>query len=136
MSIQYEVSDAHNMSIQYEVSDAHNVTSQLTGERWAIVGPNGTGKSTLLKAITGQEGAKLTTGTLALHPTCRVQRHLPPLPSPACPLHKQNPILVVSINGHLLLVVSIIAHLLMVSINGNPLMVRINMSKVGNHTMR
>eukprot|EP00242_Pyramimonas_sp_CCMP2087_P007232 CAMPEP_0198205076 /NCGR_PEP_ID=MMETSP1445-20131203/8557_1 /TAXON_ID=36898 /ORGANISM="Pyramimonas sp., Strain CCMP2087" /LENGTH=737 /DNA_ID=CAMNT_0043877227 /DNA_START=117 /DNA_END=2330 /DNA_ORIENTATION=- len=44
----------------------------MKGERWAIVGPNGTGKSTLLKAITGQEGAKLTTGTLALHPTCRV----------------------------------------------------------------
>mmetsp|Transcript_15623 Transcript_15623/g.21594 ORF Transcript_15623/g.21594 Transcript_15623/m.21594 type:complete len:684 (-) Transcript_15623:306-2357(-) len=44
----------------------------MKGERWAVVGPNGTGKSTLLKAITGEDGAKLTTGTLALHPTARV----------------------------------------------------------------
>lgn len=49
----------------------------MKGERWAIVGPNGTGKSTLLKAITGQDGAKLTTGRLILHPTARVRSSLP-----------------------------------------------------------
>jgi len=44
----------------------------LKNERWAIVGPNGTGKSTLLKAITGQDGVKLTSGSLVIHPTVRV----------------------------------------------------------------
>jgi ATP-binding cassette subfamily F protein 3 len=44
----------------------------MKNERWAVVGPNGTGKSTLLKAITGQDGVKLTTGRMVLHPTCRV----------------------------------------------------------------
>eukprot|EP00976_Prorocentrum_cordatum_P029205 594488-Prorocentrum_minimum.AAC.2 len=60
----------------------------MKGERWAIVGPNGTGKSTLLKAITGQEGAKLTTGRLALHPTCRVTP--PPTPSPHQPIEPHS----------------------------------------------
>ena len=36
------------------------------------MGPNGTGKSTLLKAITGQDGVKLTTGRMVLNDTCRV----------------------------------------------------------------
>jgi ATP-binding cassette subfamily F protein 3 len=37
-----------------------------------VVGPNGTGKSTLLKAITGQDGVKLTTGRMVLNDKCRV----------------------------------------------------------------
>jgi len=42
------------------------------GERWAFVGPNGCGKSTLMKAITGQDGVKLTSGTLKIHPSWSV----------------------------------------------------------------
>jgi len=44
----------------------------MKGDCWAIVGPNGCGKSTLMKAITGQDGVRLSAGSLLLHPAWRV----------------------------------------------------------------
>eukprot|EP00667_Euglena_gracilis_P003096 EG_transcript_3104 len=44
----------------------------LPRDRWGIVGPNGTGKSTLLKAITGQDPVKVAAGKVTIHRSFRV----------------------------------------------------------------
>ncbi|WP_024326851.1 ATP-binding cassette domain-containing protein [Thioalkalivibrio sp. AKL19] len=57
-----------------------------TGARWALTGPNGIGKSLLLKAVTGQ--ARIHGGTLELGPSTRVsllaQDHSRRDPWPLC----------------------------------------------------